>query len=174
MRVTPAVRALGLWCLLALVLGAALVLAGHRRVPLDDRDPVHQRTGFLDAVGARSKAPEVTGVLPAPGRVTVVFFVRDAQQTALRSALRRHGALPDNVDAAIVGGRANTAVARVPLITDADHALARRFGMPAPRDGGYPVGYAICGTDGTIRYRTLDPGVAGRLREVRTMIRAVQ
>ncbi len=174
MRVTPAVRALGLWCLVAVALGAALVLAGQRRLPLDDRNPVRQRADFLDSVGARTTAPEVTGTLPARGRVTVVFFVREHQQAALRSALRTPGTLPRGVDAAIVGGRVETAVEAVPLITDADRALARGFAMPVPRDGGYPVGYAICGPDGTIRYRTLDPGVAKRLGEVRTMIRAVR
>ena len=163
-----------MWLIVAVVLGAALLAAGYRQSPLNDRDPVRQRADFLDSVGPRSAAPEVTGLLPARGRITVVFFVRDAQQAPLRSALRKPGALPRDVDAAILGGQPIIADDPVPLVTDGEAVLARRFAMPVPRDGGYPVGYAICGPDGTVRYRTLDPGVVGRLQDVRTMLRALR
>lgn len=174
MRVSPAFRALGVWFVVAAVLGGVLLLAGHRQSPLDDADQARQRTDFLDAVGPRSVAPQVTSLLPAPGRIMVVFFVRAAQQNALRIALERPGALPRNVDVAILGGPVVLADQPIPMISDPDGVLARQFLLPRPRDGGYPVGYAICGPDGTVRYRTLDPGVARRLGDVRTMVRAVR
>jgi hypothetical protein len=172
-RLSPAFRALSVWLLVAAALGAALLLAGRVRSPLDDADQARQRPDFLDSVGPRTAAPQVTALLPTPGRIMVVFFVRGAQQHPLRMALEHRGALPPHVDTAILGGPVSMGDQPIPLISDSDGSLARRFLMPVPRDGGYPVGYAICGPDGTVRYRTLDPGVASRLRDVRAMVGAI-
>lgn len=173
MRVTPAIRALAIWLVVAAGLGLALLVSGRQHSGLDDPDPAAQRPGFLDSVGPRSPAPGVTDSIPSPGRAAVVFFVRAAQQKPLLAALARPGALPRNVDTAVVGGPANLTEGPVASVTDEDGALARGYEMPVPRDQGYPVGYAIVGTDGTVRYRTLDPGVLQRLAEVRTMLHAL-
>ncbi|PZS27505.1 MAG: hypothetical protein DLM59_16330 [Pseudonocardiales bacterium] len=174
MRVTHAVRAAGIWLLIALFFGVALLVADHRGSPLDDRDLAMQRPGLLDSVGARSEAPPVTTSIPATRRVTIVFFVRSAQQQPLLARLSQPGALPPTVDAAIVGGPVNLSEAPIAVLTDSDGSLARGYGMRVPRDGGYPVGYAIVGTDGVIRYRTLDPDVTRRLADVRTMLKALR
>jgi len=55
------------------------------------------------------------------------------------------------------------------LVVD-NGGLAKRFGMPAPVDGGPPVGCALIDGAGRIRYRTLDPRGAGGLDEVATML----
>ena len=174
MRVTPAVRAVLTWLAVAAIFGA-VVLAVHREEsPLDDVKPADQRPGYLDAVGPRGTAPLVTISIPARGQVAVIFFVRDAQQQRLLSALSRPGALPPNVDAAVVGGRPNLTEGPFAVVTDTDGSLARAYHMPVPRDGGYPVGYAIVGAGGAIRYRTLDPDAADHLHEVRTMAGALK
>lgn len=155
-------------------MGAAVAAVQTSAGPLDDPKPAHQRAGYLDAVGSRTAAPLVTISRPAEDKVTVIFFVRSAQQRPLLSALSKPQALPTSVDAFVVGGRPDLAESRFASISDADADLARGYGMPVPVDGGYPVGYAVVGPDRTIRYRTLDPGVAGRLDEVRTIVAALR
>jgi len=62
-----------------------------------------------------------------------------------------------------------------PVAFDPTGQIARRYCMPVPRDGGPPVvGYAIIDGAGRLRYATLDPGLDRRLREVRTMVDALQ
>lgn len=174
MRVTAGVRALIVWLCAAAVFGAALIAVQTSAGPLDDPDPAQQRAGYLDAVGERDPAPLVTISRPAPDKVTVIFFVRAAQQRPLLAAVSKPRALPTNVDAVVVGGRPDLTDSRFASVSDVDAALARGYAMPVPRDGGYPVGYAIVGPDSTIRYRTLDPAVTARLDEVRTMVSALQ
>jgi hypothetical protein len=174
MRVTHSVRALCIWLGIAAFFGAALVAAGHVRHPLDDPDLARQRADLLDSVGPRNMAPPITTSIPASGRVTVVFFVRRAQQRILLAELSERGALPSKVDAAIVGGPVSLSPSPVAVLTDDDGSLARSYGMPVPRDGGYPVGYAIVGGRGVIRYRTLDPRPAEWLDDVRTMLKALR
>ena len=171
---TPGLRALIAWLCAAGVFGVAVAGAQTSASPLDDPKPAQQRAGYLDAVGERDTAPLVTISRPARGKVTVIFFVRSAQQRPLLSGLSKPAALPTNVDAFVVGGRPDLAESRFASVSDVDAALARGYAMPVPRDGGYPVGYAIVGPDSTIRYRTLDPDVAGRLDEVRTIVAALQ
>lgn len=173
MRVTHPVRALGIWLATAILFGVAMLVAGQTGSPLDDPDLSKQRSAALDAVGPRTTAPAVTTSVPAAGRITVVFFVRAAQQEPLLLQLSRPGALPSNVDAAIVGGPVNLSEAPIAVLTDADRSLARGYGMRTPRDGGYPVGYAIVDTAGVIRYRTLDPQLTRRLADVQTILKAL-
>lgn len=174
MRVAAGVRALVVWACTAVLFGGALAVVQLRTSPLDDPDPGRQRPGYLDAVGARRTTPLVTISKPARGRVTLIFFVRAAQQLPLLRALSKPKAVPANIDVAVVGGRPYLTESRFASVTDVDAVLARGYDMPVPRDGGYPVGYAIVGPDRTIRYRTLDPGVARRLDEIRTILAAVQ
>lgn len=166
-------RALAIWLAIALVLAGALVVAHLQTNPLDDPDLAIQRPGYLDPVGARNTAPLVTGSIPAPGRNAIVFFVRGAEQKPLLAALSRPHALPSGIDAVIVGGPADLSETDAATVTDTDGALAAGYDMPTPRDHGYPVGYAIVGPRGLIRYRTLDPEVVSRLAEVRTVLRAL-
>ncbi len=174
MRVTAGIRALVLWLCVAISAGVALAAIHVPRSPLDDPHPGQQRPGYLDAVGERRDAPLVTISRPARGRLSVIFFVRVAQQQPLRAALEKPRALPAGVDVFLVGGRPDlTEGGSITSITDGDSALARAYDMPVSRDGGYPVGYAIVGPDGTIRYRTLDPQVTARLAEVRMILLAV-
>jgi alkyl hydroperoxide reductase subunit AhpC len=58
------------------------------------------------------------------------------------------------------------------VLGDPDGAVAKAYGMRVPRGGGPPVGYAVVDAAGAIRYRTLDPAVAERLREVGTIVSA--
>jgi hypothetical protein len=60
------------------------------------------------------------------------------------------------------------------VVEDSDGRLADRYGMRRPQDAGPPVGYAVVDGKGRIRYRTLDPDVAHELREVRTIVAAVE
>ncbi|MGB9377780.1 MAG: hypothetical protein WCB04_09750 [Mycobacteriales bacterium] len=172
-RVTASVRALIIWMCTALAFGAVVLTIQLSASPLDDPVPGDQRAGYLDSVGDRRPAPLVTISRPAPGRATVVFFVRDTQRAGLLAALAEPAALPRRVDVLVVGGHPDLAEHRFVTVSDSDGALARGYAMPEPRDEGYPVGYAIVGPDGTIRYRTLDPKMAGRLDDVRTLLSAV-
>lgn len=175
-------RLVGIWLTSALVLGTLLAVSTAGTGPLDDPDLAKQRAGMLDVVGERSIAPQVSPWRPAAGRSRVVFFVRPAQFTDLRLALdagdgRRLiaaadlavvvSAVPAGAPDALMGGR-------TPVVSDRGGQLARSYRMRLPRDGGPPVGYAIVGPDGTVRFRTEDPEVAGRIDEVLTMLKAVR
>lgn len=99
--------------------------------------------------------------------------MRADQLQPLCEALSGFGPGPA-VDVVVVlqdgGGRCPQDITVVP---DREADLAERYGLPAPRDGGPPVGYAVVDAAGHIRYRTLDPEVASLLGEVSTMLRAV-
>ncbi len=45
----------------------------------------------------------------------------------------------------------------VPAVSDGDGSIAAAVGMPRPRDGGAPIGYAVLDGDAFVRYATLDP-----------------
>lgn len=82
-------------------------------------------------------------------------------------------ALAERADVVIVvagTGACDTAT----IIDDRSARLARAYGLPAPREGGERVGYAIVDGNGNIRYRTLDPVIAGDLSEVDTILGAIQ
>lgn len=64
------------------------------------------------------------------------------------------------------GTAAGAAPAGVTVLSDPTGKLSRALAMRVPRDGGYPVGYAVVGPDGTVRYRTEDPGQDRRMSEV--------
>jgi len=59
----------------------------------------------------------------------------------------------------------------VVLLGDSTGLIRRGLFMPIPRDGGYPVGYAVIGPDRTVRYRTKDPQQDRRLSEVLIALR---
>jgi len=113
-------------------------------------------------------APVVATDVPTPGQRAVVFFVRPGQIGPLCQALPASGVGAKASLAVIVSSQADCP-GQATLIVD-NGGLAKRFGMPAPVDGGPPVGYALIDSAGRIRYRTLDPRGAGGLDEVATML----
>lgn len=161
------------WLLAAVSLGLPLFVADRDRRPLDDPNLVFQRPGFLDPHGPPFAAPRLAGGLPDHGHRAVVFFIRPAQSAELRLALSRQRVLLGAAHVVIVAGGGS--VPRFPAdswIADSSGRIAGLFRMRRPRDGGPPVGYAIVDSSGLVRYATLDPGVAERLKEVQTMLAA--
>ncbi len=158
------------WVAAAAGFGLLLAVARTSQGPLDDPDPAWQRPGFLDAGDLPVPAPPGLAVR---GRTTVVFFVRSDGGSELCQALEA-GRLAEKAAAAVVvADRTPGACAAAAVVADADGAVADSYGMRRPRGGGPPVGYAVVDAAGAIRYRTLDPGVAGRLGEVRTIAAAL-
>lgn len=157
------------WLGCVAVLGAGLLVVHAGASPLDDPDQARQRPGFIDANPPRSVAPRLTGLGPAGSR-GVVFFTRPERLPRLLAALgeadgsrllRRAQVvvvLPGTVPGAARPG--------VTSLADPTGNVSRLLFMRRPRDGGYPVGYAVVGPDGTVRYRTEDPGQDLRLSEV--------
>lgn len=167
----PARRALfAVWLLAVVALGAVLLVSRATQTPGDDVDPGRQRPGILDLGPLPVAAPTLSPDVPAPGQPTVVFFA-GAQARALCDELR-HAAL-DGVAVVVVTTDAEGCGPGVVVLEASGRAAADAYGLPPRRDGGVPVGYAIVDSDGQIRYRTLDPSVAGLLDEVATMVEAL-
>ena len=170
-RGTP--RLLAIWLVCVAVLGAGLLTVRVGYSPLDDPDQAHQRPGFADANPPRSVAPLLTGLGPAGSR-SVVFFTRPERLARLLDSLsggeglrllqRAHVVILAPVQSSRV------APAGVTLLVDPTSSMSRALFMRTPRDQGYPVGYAVVGADGTVRYRTEDPGQDRRLSEVLTAV----
>lgn len=164
----------------AVVLGAALTVSMSDPDPLDDPDLAMQRAGILDVVGPRSPAVALDGRVPVRGRVAVVFFLRPAQAGPLVGALDSPSGqeLRELVDIGLVVSAGASDVTpsdpATTVVADPDGRLAAAYRMRPPRDGGPPVGYAVIDVDGTVRYRTEDPGVANGLDEVLTIVDAVR
>ncbi len=162
-------RLAAVWVVCVAVLGGGLLTVRAGASPLDDPDQARQRPGFSDANPPRSVAPRLTGLGPAGSR-GVVFFTRPDRLTRLLAALggddggrlsrRAHVVVVLPVTIA-VGARTG-----VTVLADPTGSVSRLLFMRIPRDGGYPVGYAVVGPDGTVRYRTEDPGQDLRLSEV--------
>lgn len=163
----------------ASVLAGAILAVQAARGPLDDPKPARQRPGILlPAAGAR-QAVEVGDDSPTPGFRTAVFFLRDGQYPELARALQgwaplAEGGIASPADVLAVLPHAPEGNTAIPVGSDLTGAVARTFGMPVPRDGGPPVGYAIIDTKFRVRYTTLDPGVLDHLDEVATMIEAAR
>ena len=170
---SPTRRSLTLvWVVAAVGFGVLLATAGRASGPRDDPDPARQRPGVLDLGGLPVMAPQVAAGVPAPGRRAVVFFVRAEGVMPLCQELARRPLAVD-VDVIVVASGGGGACGRgTPVVVDPSTSYARRFGLDVPRDGGAPVGYAVIDRRGRIRYRTLDPQMAIRLREVATMVAA--
>ncbi|MGH2684576.1 MAG: hypothetical protein ACRDJP_03810 [Actinomycetota bacterium] len=157
----------------AVGLGALLVMARAAESPLDDPDPARQRPGLLDVDALPLPAPEVAPGIPAPGRRAVVFFERPDRVAALCRSLGRTTIPKEAVVVVVVSERtAKDCGPGVRTISDTG-GLGRAFGLPSPRDGGPPVGYAVVDAGGRIRYRTLDPSQTEELQEVVTILEAV-
>ncbi len=164
---------IAVWVGVALVTGALLFVAQASEGPLDDRDPAEQRPGYLDAGQLPQRAPPLPRELGRFRRRTVVFFERPDGLADLCESLRDDDLEQDAAIAVLVSGRA-APCRGVPTAVDRAVAYAAAIGMRRPRDGGPPVGYAVVDAHGQVRYRTLDPGVADRLDEVTTIVKAVR
>lgn len=156
---------------IALALGTAQFVADRDRRPLDDRDLAFQRPGFLDAHGPPFLAPDLQPGIRRPRERAVVFFVRSEQAGPLHDALLERAHPFDEVAMAVVyaGKGLDHRDLVAPFIPDDYGHIAAGFRMPWPRDGGPPVGYAVVDSHGMVRYRTLDPTVWKRLKEVETI-----
>lgn len=164
------------WLAAAIGLGLLLALARVAEGPLDDPDQAWQRPGYLDAGDLPAPSLAVAPGIPLPGRPTVVFFLRPENSLAeLCQALAESSLLDKAVIAMVVvgspSGRCDLAAA---VVGDADAGLGDAYGIRRPRGGGPPVGYAVVDAAGAIRYRTLDPDVSERLREVTTIVSALR
>lgn len=169
----PTRRALaGVWLAAAVGFGLLLVLARSASHPLDDADPARQRPGILDLGALPNPAPQVTAGVPSPGRRAVVFFERPDRIERLCRALEGDPLGQDVDVVVVVSGEGGACPGDTTVVVDPVAALARRFGLDAPRGGGTPVGYAVVDSRQRIRYRTLDPHAAGGLDEVATMVEA--
>lgn len=169
------------WALSAAVLAADIAVEQATQGPLDDPRQARQRPGLIAAGAAPSVTSEVTDGIPAPGRPAVLLFVRDDQYDQLSQALtsdpsgQTFSDMKPAPDLVIVRPtRPDNPLVPAPIAFDPSGQIARTYHMPVPHDGGPPVGYAILDAAGRLRYATLDPGLAGRLREVRTMVGALQ
>lgn len=161
------------WLICVAVLAAGLLTVRLGYSPLDDPDQAHQRPGFVDANRPRSVAPDLVGLAGAKSR-GVVFFTRPERLARLLVALGTSDGrvLVSKANVVVVQqpGSAVTPPAAVTVLADPSGSLSRSLVMRTPRDGGYPVGYAVIGPDGTVRYRTEDPGQDRRLSEVLTAV----
>jgi len=159
------------WLAAVLCFGSPLALARSAESGLDDPDPARQRPGFLDAGGLPQPAPSLAGGLPRQGRPTVVFFLRPEDVPRLCRPVA--GAAPDLRAQLVVVVSGPGGCDGVATVNDGPAGLAAAYGLPHPRSGGEPVGYAVVDRDGLVRYRTLDPAVADNLAEVTTILRAL-
>ncbi|GAC1545004.1 MAG: hypothetical protein NVS3B12_33820 [Acidimicrobiales bacterium] len=174
--VAPRWHLVGTWVAAALLFGGLLALSRSGYRGLDDPDQAFQRPGLLDVGPLPGHPPAVTPLIPRGGRRAVVFFTRARGLAPLERALAGAADLRRMADVVIVDEAvppAPAGVGTVAFVADAGGELAHAYGMRVPRDGGPPVGYAIVDRSGRIRYATIDPGDARRLREVRTMLSAV-
>ncbi len=162
----------GVWLATVSALGTGLLAVRLGNSPLDDPDQAHQRPGYVDANPPRSPAPALPGLGPA-GTRSVVFFTRPDRLPRLLAALgaKQGQDLLQAAHVVVVQPAApGPAPPRVVLLGDPTGLIRRGLFMPIPRDGGYPVGYAVIGPDRTVRYRTEDPQQDRRLSEVLTAL----
>lgn len=163
--------------LFALIGGGALVAVVLLLIrlpgPLDERTLADQRNGLV-ANGPRVPA-QVRGV-QFGGRAVVLLFQRTAPAPGrLRSWL---DGLPSGTTVRVVvaapPGQVPGTLAGVPVVADPEQQLAAAVDLPASRDGGPGVGYAIVDSSRITRYATLDPSWAGNAFEVATILGAVR
>ncbi len=175
--VVPARRQLVVtWAAAALVLGVLLAVSRAGYSGLDDPNQGFQRPGLLDVGSLPAHPPPVTANIPRAGRRAVVFFARPGDVARLAAALASASDLRREAEVAVVVAGPVTSPTEpggVVVVADPGGGLAAGYGMRTPRDGGPPVGYAIVDRSGRVRYATIDPGDASRLREVRTVLSAV-
>lgn len=128
--------------------------------PLDDPDQADQRTGFLIPREDARRLPPISGGLRFGARPTLLLF--DRRTPGRRPLQKIISELPRGTTMTLVLAGTKRA------------GLARLVGMPRPRDGGYPVGYAIVDRERLVRYVTLDPTYLEHGLEIATVVEAVE
>lgn len=161
------------WVGTAAVLIGVLVVFHVTRVAGDDPDPGRQRPGILDLGPLPEPAPQVPGVDVPEGRRAVVFFAAPHRVERLCRALAVDDELDEESVSLITVGSAPDCPQWVDVVDTDLVAVADAFGMPEPRGGVAPTGYAVVDSAGRLRYRTLDPFSARLLDEVDTIVGAV-
>jgi len=137
--------------------------------PLDDPAPGAQRPGILvDAGEARSVPARAVAPVPVGRGNVLVLFERDVPSAEVLGDLRRAVGSGFTLAVAVAGGDRRPLGSGV-LAVDAPAAAAAALGMPRPRDGGPPIGYALLDREGRVRYATLAPTYAGELAELETV-----
>lgn len=158
MRTGPSVL---LWLACAVVFGTLLAWAEHSRNPKDNPDPARQRGVYLHSPRV---APAVIPGFPRPGKRLAVIFVRSARDGMLFHDLALQSDITSLGDLVIVTADGSVPDVRQGLeavVADRTSAIVRAYGLDRPRDGGYPVGYALVDRKGFLRYSTLDPHCVG-------------
>jgi hypothetical protein len=136
------------WAAAAVVLGGGLLIEQATRNGMDAANPIRERIGM--ASYDSFPAPDVAGTVD--GERTAVLFVRPEQADSV--CTWASGGHVQDVTMVVVAPQ-NTDCKGVPLTVDADRKIADGFGMRKPKDGGYPVGFALLDSDGGLRYTTL-------------------
>lgn len=152
------------WVLSATVL--AVLVFGVLGVPgpLDDPNEGDQRAALLIDIDEAQRVEELglPGSLLGRRAVVVIFDRRVPRPQRLRE-------FTDEVPAGVavvlvvpqpVEKRPADLPARVRLLTGCDGRVAQAVGMPEPRNGDPPVGYALIDEQARVRYATLDPHYA--------------
>jgi hypothetical protein len=162
---------LWVWISVALLLGGLLGFAEYRRNPLNDPDQAQQRTGVLLPTG-QEPAPRIRA-LNIAGRSMVIIFDRTLTGRHLFHDLADQSDLTRNAELVVVtpdGSRPVIETGIDHMLADQDEAIARAFDLRKPVDGGYPVGYVLIDSSGSIRFRTLDPAYNKRAWEIRLLL----
>lgn len=153
---------------LATVLTFVVVALVRPPGALDDPDPAYQRDGLL--LSGPVVEADVLGVAFG-GRPVVVLFLRTTPDVDALAEWAQ--SVPDSADTVVVLPQPTTTELPLPTVVDPLNTLADVLDMPAPVDGGRPVGYAVVDAERMVRYATLDPDYLGNAFEVQTIVGAV-
>lgn len=145
--------------LLVLFLIAVVAILVRPPGPLDDPRPAFQRDGLLRD-GPVLDA-DVEGVRFGE-RTVIVLFEREEPE----------GRTWDQWSADVTSGGAALVV--VTPVEVAHGSLVDAIGMPAPVDGGPPIGYAVVDSSRQVRYATIDPQYLKNAFEVDVISGAVE
>lgn len=144
---------------MAAVLTTVVLVGVPRPGPLDDPAQGEQRTGFLIDRDEARHVPVLALPGDPVGRVPVVV-VFDRALPSRRQIARFLDGVPRGFAIVVVSAddRVSSNGPTFGVAQDPTGAIARAVGMPVPRDGGPPVGYALIDDRANVRYATLDPG----------------
>ncbi len=157
----------------AIALSVVVLFVVRDPGPLDNSDEGAQRSGVLIPTGdARRVADLRLPNDPIGRRPVLLIFDRKAPGDGLARLVAQ---LPD--DAVVVLALPDAPPAAAPIAAAAvvgrSPELAAAVGMPSPKEGGPPIGYAVIDEDARLRYRTLDPLYLDHADEITTMLGAV-
>ena len=151
----------------AVVLIAVIVAVITSPGPRDDPNPADQRAGFLiDGPQLRLDLP---GVALGERPVVLIFDRSEPDAGRLRAWLAQ---VPERASAVLV--LAGPGSAEVPVLADPAGDIAAAVGMPTPKGGGRPIGYAVVDSTGRVRYVTLDPTYLDNAFEIAVIAGAVR